>query len=166
MSQDAANGKKPATGDAPIIRRALRYGIILTVALLVGGGVIGFLVGGGLGLVSALVGAGVAAVFMGLTTVSFLVAGRLGRLPEGIAVYYGIILGTFVLKFIIFIVLIIWLRGQHWLNPTVFGFTVIAAVLGTLIVDILALQRGRVTYVDVALPTDQTTSPDKTLEDS
>ncbi len=172
MSQDAAsgsqsaNGKRPGAGDAPIIRRALRYGIVLTIAVLVVGGLIGFLVGGGLGLVSALIGAGVTAVFMGLTAVSFLVAGRLGRLPEGIAIYYGIILGTFLLKFVIFIVLIIWLRGQHWLNPTVFGFTVIVAVLGTLIVDILALQRGRVTYVDAVLPADRTTSPDKTLEDS
>jgi hypothetical protein len=152
--------------DAPIIRRAIRYGIILTIAVLVIGGLVGYLVAGGLGLVSALVGAGVTAVFMGVTAVSFLVAGRLGKLPEGIAVYYGIILGTFLLKFVIFIVLVIWLRGQHWLNPTVFGFTVIAAVLGTLVVDMLALARGRVPYVDVKLPSDSADSPDKTLEDS
>jgi hypothetical protein len=170
LSPKTANGSAASisvpNSDAPIIRRAIRYGIVLTIAVLVIGGLIGYLVAGSLGLVSALLGAGITAVFMGLTAVSFLVAGRLGRLPEGIAIYYGIILGTFLLKFVIFIVLIIWLRGQHWLNPTVFGFTVIAAVLGTLIVDILALGRGRVTYVDVKLPAGANDSPDKTLEDS
>jgi hypothetical protein len=149
-----------------VIRRALRYGIVLTIAVIVIGGIIGYLVGGVQGLVSALIGAGVTAVFMGLTAASFLVAGRVGRLPEGIAVYYGVILGTFILKFVIFLVLVIWLRGQHWLNPTVFGLTTIAAVLGTLIVDILALGRGRVPYTDATLPSESSVPTEKSAGDS
>lgn len=158
--------RSDSQGDAPIIRRAVRYGIILTIAVIVIGGTIGLLVGGTLGLVSALIGAGVTAVFMGLTAVSFLVAGRLGKLPEGIVIYYGIILGTFILKFIIFLVLVISLRSAHWLNPTIFGLTTIAAVLGTLVVDVLALQRGRVPYVDVTLPGEGASSPEKSPTDS
>src|SRR5258707_999129 len=103
--------------------RALRYGTILTIGIVIVGGIIGYLVAGVPGLVSALLGAGVTAVFMGLTAASFVVASRVARLPEAIAVYYGIVLGTFILKFVIFLVLIISLRGATWLNPTIFGFT-------------------------------------------
>jgi hypothetical protein len=149
-----------------ILTRALRYGVILTIAVLVIGGIIGFLVGGVHGLVSALLGAGVTAVFMGLTATSFVVASRVARLPEGIGVYYAIILGTFLIKFVVFLVLVISLRGVAWLNPTVFGFTIIAAVLGTLIVDAVALQRGRVPYTDAQLPGDTAGSPDKSPTDS
>jgi hypothetical protein len=142
-----------------VITRALRYGTILTIAVIVIGGVIGLLIDGVPGLISALIGAGVTAVFMGVTALSFVIAARVATLPEGIVVYYGIILGTFVLKFAIFLILVIALRSAHWLNPTIFGFTTIAAVLGTLIVDALALGRGRSPYVDVALPGDK---PDPT----
>jgi hypothetical protein len=149
-----------------IIRRALRYGIILTIAIIVVGSIVGFLLAGLPGLVSALVGAGITAVFMGLTTVSFVVADRIAKLPEGIAVYYGVILGTFLLKFVIFLVLIISLRTASWLNPTIFGFTIIVAVLGTLVVDSLALLRGRVPYVNVELPNQGAGSTEKTTPDS
>jgi hypothetical protein len=149
-----------------ILVRALRYGAILTIAIIIVGSIIGYLVGGIPGLVSALLGAGVTAVFMGLTAASFVVASRVAHLPEGIAVYYGIILGTFLVKLVIFLVLVISLRGAHWLNPTVFGFTIIAAVLGTLVVDALALQRGRVPYVDTPLPGEGPAQPKKSLEDS
>lgn len=149
-----------------ILIRALRYGTILTIGVVVVGGLIGYLVGGLPGLVSALLGAGVTAVFMGLTAASFVIASRVATLPEGIAVYYGIVLGTFLLKFVIFFVLILTLRGASWLNPTVFGFTIIAAVLGTLIVDALALHRGRVPYTDVALPGDKPAPANKSPEDS
>ena len=149
-----------------ILTRAIRYGVILTIGVLLVGGLIGFLVGGVPGLVSALLGAGFTAVFMGLTAISFVVAARVASLPEGIAVYYGIILGTFLLKIVIFLVLVSSLRGASWLNPTVFGFTIIAAVLGTLIVDSLALVRGRVPYTDAALPAGNPRSPDKSPRDS
>jgi hypothetical protein len=152
--------------NSTIIARALRYGTILTIAVIVIGSIIGYLLGGVPGWVSALLGAGVTAVFMGLTAASFLVAGRVAHLPDGIVVYYGIILGTFLLKFVIFLVLVFSLRSVHWLNPGIFGFTTIAAVLGTLVVDALALQRGRVPYVDVALPGDSAGLPEKSAPDS
>ena len=149
-----------------ILTRALRYGAILTIGVVIVGGIIGYLVGGVPGLVSALIGAGVTAVFMGLTGASFVVASRVAHLPEGIAVYYGIILGTFLVKLVIFLALVISLRSATWLNPTVFGFTIIAAVLGTLVVDSLALQRGRVSYTGVALPGDSPVHPAKSPEES
>ena len=149
-----------------ILVRAVRYGAILTIAIIIVGSIIGYLLGGVPGLVSALIGAGVTAVFMGLTAASFIVASRVAKLPEGIGIYYGIILGTFLVKIVIYLVLVITLRGAHWLNPTIFGFTIIAAVLGTIVVDVLAVQRGRVPYVDVPLPGESAGQPKKSLEDS
>lgn len=149
-----------------ILMRALRYGAILTIGIVIVGGVIGYLSGGVQGLVSALLGAGVTAVFMGLTSGSFIVASRVAKLPEGIAVYYGIVLGTFILKFVIVLVLLISLRTAAWLNPTIFGFTIIAAVLGTLVVDGLALYRGRVPYTDAALPGENAAQPEKSPKNS
>jgi hypothetical protein len=166
MTASSPKSASQSPSDQPVIRRAIRYGIILTIAVIVVGGIVGYLAGGVLGLVSALIGAGITAVFMGVTAVSFLVAGRLGKLPEGIAIYYGIILGTFIIKFVIFLVLVIALRSAHWLNPTIFGLTTIVAVLGTLVVDMLALLRSRVTYVDVQLPGEKAGPAEKSSQDS
>ena len=149
-----------------LLTRALRYGAILTSGIAIGGGVVGYLTGGVSGLVSALLGAAATAVFMGLTIVSFLVAARIAKLPEGIVVYYGIILGTLFVKFAIFFVLIMSLRGVPWLNPTIFGLTIIVAVLGNIVVDMLAVGRGRILYVDAALPGEDAGSPEKSPSDS
>ena len=47
----------------------------------------------------------------------------------------------------------VWLRGQAWLDPTVFFVTVIVAVIGSLVLDSVAVARTRVPYVsDVELP--------------
>ena len=70
--------RRPHPG-AIIPRRALRYGLILTAVVAVGGSVIGYLVAGPTGLVSALLGAALTAVFMGLTAGSFLVALRVTK---------------------------------------------------------------------------------------
>jgi hypothetical protein len=63
------------------------------------------------------------------------------------------VLGSWVLKLVLFVVLAIWMRAQPWLDPTVFFVTVIIAVVGSLVFDVIAFQRARVPYVgDVELP--------------
>ena len=53
----------------------------------------------------------------------------------------------------LFLVFMLWLRGQTWLDPAVFALTAIAAVIGSLIGDVVAFTRARVPYVsDVRLP--------------
>jgi hypothetical protein len=138
---------------SPILINSLRYGGMLTIAIAVLGATIGFLVAGWSGVVSALIGASLAAVFMGLTAASILLAERYTRNdPPGTA-YFGIILGAWFLKLVLFLVLMIFLRGQHWLNPYVFFGAVLAAVIGSLIADGLAIARTRVPYVgDIDLP--------------
>ena len=145
---------------APVLTLALRYGAVATAIVAIGGGVIAWLAGGVPGLVGALVGAGLAAVFLGLTTVSMLVAGRVTRGDSANPVFFAIVLGAVGVKFLLFLVFAIWLRGQTWLDPRAFAFTAIAAVIASLAGDVLAFLRARVPYVsDVRLPGEPDRNP-------
>jgi hypothetical protein len=137
----------------PILRLALRYGAIVAAVVAVGGGIIGWLVAGVPGLVGALIGAALAAVYLGLTAGSMLLAGKVTRGDGTSPLFFGIVLGVWLLKLVVFVVVAIWLRGQDWMDPRVFFVAVIVAVLGSLIADLVAYQRARVPYVsDVRLP--------------
>jgi hypothetical protein len=84
-----------------------------------------------------------------------LVGGRVARGDLGSPVFFGIVLGTWLIKLVLFVVLAIWLHSQTWLDPRVFFVAVIVSVLGSLAIDVLAFARSRVPYVsDVRLPGD------------
>ena len=137
---------------APVLRLALRYGAIFAVAVAIVAGTIGFLVAGAPGLVGGLLGAALAAVFLGLTAASMLVAGRVARGDSTSPVFFGIVIGTWLLKLIVFIVVEVLLRGQPWFDPFVFFAAVVVVVIGSLVLDAVAMYRARVPYVDVSLP--------------
>lgn len=139
---------------SPILGRAVKYGAILAVAIAVVGGVIGFLVAGTPGLVSAIIGALLTALFMGFTAGSIIVASRVTKDDASSVLFYGIVLGAWLLKFVVFIVIMIALRNQPFIAPFVMFISILAAVIGSLVVDVLAFVRSRVPYVDVALPGD------------
>ena len=147
----------------PVLKRALRDGAIFTAAVAIVAGLIGWLVAGVPGLLGGLLGAVLAFVFLGLTAASMLIASRVTRDDPGSPLFFGIVLGTWGLKLILFLVFAIWLRTQTWLDPAVFFFTVIVSVIGSLVLDVVAFQRTRVPYVgDVTLPGDGT---DETPDD-
>jgi fructose-specific phosphotransferase system IIC component len=137
----------------PVLTRALRYGGIWALIVAVGAGLIGLAVAGVPGLVGGLLGAVLAAVFLGMTAGSMLIAGRVTKGDLGSPVFFAIVLGVWFVKLVVFLVVTIVLRGDTWLSPAVFGFAVIAAVIGSLATDVIAYVRARVPYVsDVALP--------------
>ncbi len=138
---------------APILTRALRYGGFVALAVAVVAGGIGLVVAGVPGLLGGLAGAVLSAVFLGLTAASILLAGRVTKGEAGSPAFFGIILGVWALKFVVFIAVALLFRGQAAIDPYVFFFAVIASVLGSLIADIVAFVRARVPYVsDVTLP--------------
>jgi hypothetical protein len=137
---------------APILKNALRYGGLLAIVIAVVGSIVGFLVAGVPGLVSALLGAVLTMVFMGLTAVSVLIAGRATRNDPLSVKFYGIVMGVWVLKFIVFILVILAIRGQAFVAPYVFFVSVLVAVIGSLVVDCVAYARSRVPYTDSVLP--------------
>jgi hypothetical protein len=136
----------------PVLTRALRYGAVFAVAVAIVAGSIGLLVAGAPGLIGGLLGAALAAVFLGLTAVSFLIAGRVAKGDSTNPVFFGIVVGVWLLKLIVFIVVEVLLRGQPWFNPWVFFCAVVVVVIGSLVLDAVAMYRARVPYVDVTLP--------------
>ena len=144
---------------APVLKLALRYGVIFAVAVAIVAGSVGYLVAGTPGLIGGLLGAALAAVFLGLTAVSFLIAGRVTKGDGTNPIFFGIVVGVWLLKLIVFIVVEVLLRGQPWFNPFVFFGSVVVVVMGSLVLDAVAMYRARVPYVDVSLPGESGSKP-------
>lgn len=155
MSTEPPADGRPLTV-TPILTRSLRYGAIWAVAVAVVAGLIGLLVAGTPGLIGGLVGAVMAGVFLALTALSMLLGGRLAHGDGTSPVFFGTVLAALIVKLIVFLVVVLLLRGQEWISGAVFGWAAIAAVLGSLVADLLAFARSRVPYVsDVRLPGDR-----------
>lgn len=137
----------------PLLTRSLRYGAIVAAAVAVVAGGIGWAGSGTPGLLGGLLGAALSAVFLGLTAVSILIAGRVTGGDAGNPAFFGIVLGVWVLKLVAFVVAAIFTRAWDAVDPVVFFWAVFAAVLGSLIGDMIALARTRIPYVsDIDLP--------------
>lgn len=139
-------------GSNPVLRRALLWGGVLAAVILVVGGTVGYLVAGASGLLSAVVGTVMAVVFMGITAGSILFANRFANSDVFIGAFFGIVLGGWVLKLIVFVVLVFTLRGQPWLEPQIVFLSIVAGVVASLAVDIVVMMKTRVPYTDAALP--------------
>ena len=133
---------------ATILGRALVYGGILAVGIAIVGSVLGYIIAGASGLLSALVGAVLTAVFMGVTALSILVASRVTKNDASSVLFFGVILGFWIFKLIVFIVIVILLRSASFVQPFIMFISILAAVIGSLAVDVLAFVRTRVPYVD------------------
>ena len=144
---------------SPVLTLALRYGVIFAVAVAIVAGSIGFLVAGTPGLIGGLLGAALAAIFLGLTAASFLIAGRVTKGDSTSPIFFGIVIGVWLLKLIVFIVVEVLLRGQPWFNALVFFGSVVVVVIGSLVLDAVAMYRARVPYVDVSLPGESGSKP-------
>lgn len=139
----------------PIFKRILAYGGVLALVLGIVGSVAGYFVAGGIGVVSALIGTVMAVVFLGITTLSVVIATRVAKGDLLSVAFFGIVMGAWLLKFVVFLVLVILLKDQPWVQSTVLFLTLIVAVLGTLIVDVVVIARSRLPYVS-DLPSDGT----------
>ncbi len=137
----------------PVLRATLIWSALVTAILAVVGAVVGFIAAGAPGLFSALAGIVLAALFLGITGASILIANRWFGDPLYVPVFFGIVLGGWLLKLVVFIVVLVVLRGQSWIEPTVFFVAIVAGVVASLIIDVAVLTRMRVPAVSVELPT-------------
>jgi len=148
----------------PVLKKILFWGGLLALVLVVVGSIVGYAVAGWSGVAGALIGTAMAVVFLAITALSILIATR-----YGLAVFFGIVMGAWILKFILFLVLVFLLKDQTWLQPTVMFVCLVVAVVGTLVVDVVVIARSRMPYVsDIALPGDGTgqSSPTSATEPS
>lgn len=135
----------------PVFRRILVWAGLLAVALAVVGGVVGLLVAGTPGLAGGLLGAVLSVVFLGLTALSVLVALRVSRGQMISGAFFGIVMGTWLLKFVLFIVVLVLLRGSGWIDFPTLAVIIIVGVVGSLVIDVVAVAKARVP-IGVALP--------------
>ncbi|MBC7519056.1 MAG: hypothetical protein H7248_09315 [Microbacteriaceae bacterium] len=136
----------------PVLRRALFFGLLFALGLAIVGAVVGSMAAGGRGIVSGLIGAAMAAVFLAITALSIILASKFD-----IIAFFGIVMGAWLAKFVVFIVLALLLRDQPWIQPTVLFLTLVVGVIGTLVVDLVVIAKSRMPYVsDIALPGDKT----------
>ena len=124
-------------------RTMLVRGILLVVAVTVLGMGIGYLVSGMEGLNGGAVGGGLAAVFIIITLV-IMYAGR----NMGLTAIAGFLGVGFLFKAFIFMIVIWRLKDATWLDGTVAFLTIVAAVIGSSLVEAFTVVKGRVPYVD------------------
>ena len=134
---------------AKALRTSLLLGAIVSVAIAVVGGGIGFGLVGPIGIWSALVGSAVAFVFMGITAGSILIGQKAsgGSIASGL--FFSIVLGAWLLKFVLFLVVAFAIRNSGVFDTVIAFSCVIAAVLGALVSDVIAISRARVPVVDM-----------------
>lgn len=118
-------------------------GVTLVLAVAVLGMGIGWLVSGMTGLVGGAVGGGLAAVFIIITLVMMYFGRNLG-----LSTIAGLLGMGFLLKAVIFMIVIWRIKDADWLNGTVAFFTIVAAVIGSSLIEAITVVRGRVPYVD------------------
>lgn len=132
-----------------ILTEVLRYTGFLAILIgLVGGG-LGYLLASTEGLISALIGTALALIFASITAVSII-----GAIRYSLGAFFAIVMGAWLLKISVFIVILALLRDVTFLQPIVLFLTVIAGAVGTMLIDVIVVYRSRLGYVsDVVLPT-------------
>lgn len=139
----------------PILRRTLIASGVATAVLAIIAGGVGYLVAQGEGLVSGLLGVLLAALFLAITGISILIANRWYGDPIYVQLFFAIVLGGWLLKLGLFVVAMIMLAGQPWLQPMVFFLSIVAGVLMSLAIDVIVLTSMRLPNVsDTNLPTE------------
>lgn len=137
-----------------ILRTATLWGGIATLAIALVGAGIGYAIGGAESSLSAVVGAAIGALLMLLTAGSILVANRWFGQDLYVPIFFGIVMGVWIIKLIVFIVAMLLLQGQPWIEPVAFFLAIVASVLASLAIDAFVMLKMRLPYVEVSLPGD------------
>jgi hypothetical protein len=117
---------------------ALLIGLIATI-----GSVAGYFVDPVKGVHSALIGEALALVFTSLTLVSVLIGRRLS-----LAGFFGAVMGGWLVKLIGFAFVVGFLNQADFINGPVLFFTLVAAILGSLAIDTIAVLSARIPVVE------------------
>jgi len=115
---------------AELFALALKLSLLLAVSIAAIGSAVGWMIFGMPGVVSSLIASGVSVSFGVLTILSIRVGSRLPL--NG---FYGLVLGGWLLKVLLFAVLLGALQGADFISGPMFFFAVVASVLGGLSID-------------------------------
>jgi hypothetical protein len=125
-----------------VFTKVLKLGSALIIAIAVLGSAIGYLAAGLPGLFGALIGSSIALIFVSLTALSVLIGSRLS-----LGGFYGVVLGGWLLKVILFIATIAQINHLAGLNRVAIFVTLVASVLGSLAVDAYVVTKSKIPVV-------------------
>jgi hypothetical protein len=134
---------KPSTNADQLFKKVLGQTALLTGLIASMGSLAGYFVEGTNGVVSALIGSALAFVFGALTVISMLVGRRLS-----LAGFFGVVMGGWLVKLIGFALLARALQGVDFINGPVLFLTLVAAILGSLVIDSIAVLSARIPVVE------------------
>ena len=136
-----------------IAKRALLAGVVVTSIIAIIAATAGALISGLAGMLGAFVGAALGYALLGLTPLSIMWGFRLGKGDVLSPGFFSAVLGTWLLKFLVFLAAVFWLGDQEWLDRLVLFITIVASVLASLVTDLVVVARSRMPYVsDITLP--------------
>ena len=139
-----------------IARRALLAGVVVTSIITIVAATAGALMSELAGMLGAFVGAALGYALLGLTPLSIIWGFKLGKGDVLSPGFFGAVLGTWLLKFVVFLAAVFWLGDQEWLDRTILFVTIVASVLATLVTDLVVVAKSRMPYVsDITLPGDK-----------
>lgn len=138
-----------------IAKRALLAGVVVTSIIAIIAATAGALVSGLAGMLGAFVGAALGYALLGLTPLSIIWGFKLGKGDVLSPGFFSAVLGTWLLKFVVFLAAVFWLGDQEWLDRLVLFVTIVASVLASLVTDLVVVAKSRMPYVsDITLPGD------------
>ena len=139
-----------------IAKRALLAGVVVTSIIAIVAATAGALISDLAGMLGAFVGAALGFALLGLTPLSIMWGFKLGKGDVLSPGFFSAVLGTWLLKFVVFLAAVFWLGDQEWLDRTVLFVTIVASVFATLVSDLVVVANSRMPYVsDVTLPGDK-----------
>ncbi len=138
-----------------IAKRALLAGVVVTSIIAIIAATAGALISGLPGMLGAFVGAALGFALLGLTPLSIIWGFKLGKGDVLSPGFFSAVLGTWLLKFVVFLAAVFWLGDQEWLDRLVLFVTIVASVLASLVTDLVVVAKSRMPYVsDITLPGD------------
>jgi len=134
---------KSSTSADQLFKKVLGQTALLTGLIASLGSFAGYFAEGMNGVVSALIGAGLAFAFGALTVVSMIIGRKLS-----LAGFFGVVMGGWLVKLIGFALLARSLQGAEFINGPVLFLTLVAAILGSLVIDSIAVLSARIPVVE------------------
>ena len=134
---------KSSTSADQLFKKVLGQTALLTGLIASIGSLAGYFVESMNGVVSALIGAGLAFAFGALTVVSMMIGRKLSLVG-----FFGVVMGGWLIKLIGFALLARSLQGAEFINGPVLFLTLVAAILGSLVIDSIAVLSARIPVVE------------------
>ena len=131
-----------ANSTEQLFSKILKQGAFLIGGIAIVGGVIGFLIASVAGLVSALIGAAMALLFVSMTALSVWLGGKLS-----LGGFFGVVLGGWIFKLLLFIGLVLVLKGASFIVGPILFVCIVLSVLGSLTLDAIAVTKARIPTV-------------------